>query len=54
MRTFALSVLLAAILAGTAFASYKDDVKSGNLLYNKGKYKEAANHYQIAVSANPK
>ena len=46
-------ILLSVIFAKSALASVKDDVKKGNLLYNKNNYTDAAKLYEKAASQDP-
>jgi Ca-activated chloride channel family protein len=50
LRAAALFLLFQAL---PAFASVRDDVKKGNLLYNTNKYAEAAKFYQEALAKEP-
>ena len=43
-------IFVSATFAMPAFASVKDDVKNGNLLYNKNRYDDAAKLYEGAVA----
>ena len=52
MKSIDMSVIfLLIIFAVPAFASVKDDVKKGNLLYNNKNYADAARIYEEAVVA---
>lgn len=47
------ALVLIFLYATSAFASLKEDVKKGNILYNNKKYTEARKVYEDAISKNP-
>ena len=54
MKIITVSIILSlGIFAIPAFASVKDDVKKGNLLYNDKRYADAAKKYEEALSQEP-
>ena len=53
MRRIIIGLILVSVFSMPAFASVKEDVKKGNLLYNSKKYSDAAKAYQEALSQDP-
>ncbi len=53
MKKFPVSIIILAVIAGSAQAagaSVKEDVKNGNILYNKGDFNGAAKKYGLALA----